>query len=819
MNSDSHNIGVQQCSSAARYCDVSVPIPLDQCFTYALPETLRHRVLPGCRVLIPFGSRKLTGVVLRVHDDAPDTPLRDVLQLLDEEPVLDAALIALGRWISGYYCAPLGEVLRSMTPLTGEIRKTKLYSLTDAGRDAAKQLLLAATEEDPTTQVLRLLETRPVSAAYLQKKVLKASNVIRTLQKKGFVQMEDLQAERDPLRASAERLRATFAQPALDGIKLNKQERELHAYLELHPGSHNVAQLGEVIPGSSPAARSLARKKLITLETESSLFTYAPDRPPRTLNPHQLPAYNEIEAALRSAAFRAFLLQGVTGSGKTEVYLKSIDTCLALGRSALLLVPEIALTPAVAGQFFHRFGDRVAILHSAFHDAERAEQWRRIRAGQASVVVGTRSGVFAPVQNLGLVVVDEEHDGSYKQQETPRYHGRDVAVMRAQAAGAVVVLGSATPSLESRYNADRKKYSLLELPERIHQRPMPEVELIDMRQEFLETRKQMTFSRRLVEAVRERLASGEQTMLLLNRRGFSSFVTCRSCGERMECINCSVTLTYHRRDRRMLCHYCNYAQKVPSLCQKCGSEHLHFVGVGSEKVEEELHRDFPEARIARLDRDTVAGKRHFETILHGFRDGDFDILVGTQMIAKGHDIPNVTLVGIVSADIGLGMPDFRAAERTFQLLTQAAGRAGRGNLPGIVLIQTINPDHYAVRYASCQDYQGFYEKELQFRRLMRYPPFSAMANVLVRSEKQEDALAMSTELGRLLDPAPEGLKVLGPAEAPVSKLKREYRYQLLIKAASRKRLNEVLQRLRRFAQERKWGPTALVIDVDPLTLL
>ena len=532
-----------------------------------------------------------------------------------------------------------------------------------------------------------------------------------------------------------------------------------------------------------------------------------------------MPAYNEIEGALRSATFRAFLLHGVTGSGKTEVYLKSIDACLALGRSALLLVPEIALTPAVAGQFFHRFGDRVAILHSAFHDAERAEQWRRIRAGQASVVVGTRSGVFAPVRNLGLVVVDEEHDGSYKQQETPRYHGRDVAVMRAQAAGAVVVLGSATPSLESRYNADRKKYTLLELPERIEQRPMPDVELIDMRQEFLETRKQTTFSRRLVEAVRERLASGEQTMLLLNRRGFSSFVTCRSCGERMECINCSVTLTYHRRDRRMLCHYCNYAQKVPSVCQKCGSEHLHFIGVGSERVEEELHQNFPEARIARLDRDTVAGKRHFETILHGFRDGDFDILVGTQMIAKGHDIPNVTLVGIVSADIGLGMPDFRAAERTFQLLTQAAGRAGRGDRPGIVLIQTINPDHYAVRYASGQDYQGFYEKELQFRRLMRYPPFSALANVLVRSEKQEDALAMSTELGRLLDPAPEGLKVLGPAEAPVSKLKREYRYQLLIKAASRKRLNEILQQLRRFAHERKWNPTALVIDVDPLTLL
>jgi primosomal protein N' (replication factor Y) len=287
----------------------------------------------------------------------------------------------------------------------------------------------------------------------------------------------------------------------------------------------------------------------------------------------------------------------------------------------------------------------------------------------------------------------------------------------------------------------------------------------------------------------------------------------------MECVNCSVTLTYHRRDRRMLCHYCDYAQKVPSVCSKCNSEFLHFIGTGSEKVEEELHREFPSARIARMDRDTVGGKRHFETILHGFRDGDFDILVGTQMIAKGHDIPNVTLVGVVSADIGLGMPDFRAAERTFQLLTQAAGRAGRGDLPGMVLIQTINPDHYAIRFAAAQDYQGFYEKEIQFRRLMRYPPFSALANVLVRSEKQERALEMSTELGRLLDPAPEGLKVLGPAEAPVTRLKSEYRYQLLIKAADRKRLNETLQHIRRFGHERKWNATALVIDVDPLTLL
>ena len=376
----------------------------------------------------------------------------------------------------------------------------------------------------------------------------------------------------------------------------------------------------------------------------------------------------------------------------------------------------------------------MAILHSAFHDSERAQEWRRVRSGEASVVVATRSGVFAPVKNLGLIVVDEEHDQSYKQQETPRYHARDVAIVRAKEAGATVVLGSATPGIESRYNADRGKYVHVLLPERVERRPMPVVELIDMRNEFLDTRKQATFSRALIDAVTARLENGEQTMLLMNRRGFSSFVACRACGARQECVNCSVTLTYHRRDRRMLCHYCNYAARVPDRCPKCDSEHIQFLGIGSERVEEELHTAFPRARIARLDRDTVSGKRDYETILSGFRDGAFDILVGTQMIAKGHDIPNVTLVGIVSADIGLGLPDFRAAERTFQLLTQAAGRAGRGETPGIVLIQTVNPDHYAIRCAAAQDYEAFYSKEIEFRRLMSYPPFAALANVVVRAD-------------------------------------------------------------------------------------
>ncbi len=800
------------------YCDLALPVPVDRLFTYRIPLTLRHRVLAGCRVLAPFGKRKLVGVILRLHNDNRTEQVRDVLSLLDAEPVLDGELLRLAEWIAGYYCAPIGEVLRGMLPLGGEIRRTVSYSLTNLGRDVARQLVVS-TVLDPATEMLALLETRSRSLEYLTGKVQNARTTLRSLVKRGWIAAEERQEERDPARAAAERLQVEFVRRPAPEAKLKKSERELIAFLELHPGPHNLAELTKTVKRSSESARSLARQSFIKLETEGLPVPTGYERPVPELNPHQSEAATAIHGSLEAGGFKAFLLQGVTGSGKTEVYLRSIEAALAMGKNALLLVPEIALTPAVAGQFFQRFGRQVAILHSAFGEAERADQWRRIRNGQARVVVGTRSGVFAPVQNLGLVIVDEEHDGSYKQQDTPRYHGRDVAIMRAREANAVTVLGSATPSIESRFNADSGKYTLLRLPERIAQRPMPEVEILDMRVEFLETKRQATFSRKLLEEMELRLAQGEQTMLLLNRRGFASFMVCRACGERLQCPNCSVALTHHRRDRRMLCHTCNYAEKVPTECAHCDSDFIQFLGTGSERVEDELHQSLPIARIARLDRDSASGKGAFEHILQAFRNGEIDILVGTQMIAKGHDIPNVTLVGIVLADIGLSMPDFRAAERSFQLLTQAAGRAGRGDMRGRVVIQTLNPDHYAVRLAADQDYEAFYKKELEFRKWMRYPPFAVMANVLVRAAHQEDALRMATELGYLLTPAPQGLRVMGPAEAPVLRVKSEFRYQILLKASGRQILRDTLGRLREYAEANRWGATSLVIDVDPISLM
>jgi primosomal protein N' (replication factor Y) len=805
--------------TAFRYCDVALPVPLDRLFTYELPLTLRHRVQPGCRVVAPLGTRKLTGFVLRVHDTASDHQnLREVLSLTDEEPVLDRDLLTLAQWIAEYYCAPVGEVLKGMLPLGGETRRSAEYTLTVAGRQVARQLILRP-ESDAALRLLGMLEERARSAVQLTAKIPNARTLLRALIQRGWVVAEEREEGRDPMRASAERLEAEFLRRADETVKLKKTERELLAFLELHPGPHNLGELGAKIKRASEAARSLAKRDLIKLEIFGVRPPSGYERPKPILNAFQESAFQHIDAALQKSEFKTFLLQGVTGSGKTEVYLRSIEAALALGKNALLLVPEIALTPAVAGQFFHRFGKQVAILHSAFGDAERADQWRRIQRGQARVVVGTRSGVFAPVQNLGLVIIDEEHDGSYKQQETPRYHGRDVALVRARNAAAVAVLGSATPAVETRYNADQGKYEMLRLPERIAQRPMPAVEIVDMRVEFLETKRLATFSRCLLDEIAKRLLLHEQTMLLLNRRGFSSFMVCRKCGDRMMCENCSIVLTFHRNERRMLCHLCGFAAKVPTVCPKCSSDQIQFLGTGSERVENELHEYLPTARIARLDRDSAGAKGVFENILSDFRGGVIDILVGTQMIAKGHDIPNVTLVGVVLADIGLSIPDFRAAERTFQLLTQAAGRAGRGAIPGRVVIQTLNPDHYAIRFAADQDYEGFYRKEIEFRKWLRYPPFAAFANVIVRAEKQEEALRMATQLGYLLDPQPAGIRVMGPAEAPVLKVNSEFRYQILMKAARRGALRDMLKRIRFFAEKERWKATSLMIDVDPLSLM
>jgi primosomal protein N' (replication factor Y) len=820
------------------YCDVALPVPLESTFTYRLDG---RQAVVGGRVLVPFREQRLTGIVTAVHDRAPSMAARKVLGVLDAAPVLDPALMQLGEWIAQYYLAPLGEVFRTMLPLAAEFRRARGYRITDKGIAASSNLLAAPDDADTEQQVLEYLRERDVvREATLCSATGATREILKALLGRKWIAREDLSDTRDAARTvrvavlkQDEVPHVAKSAPHVGHRQDHRREhrRELTAgqraiveALAASGGRMSVDQLRS-LDLSRSSLGTLVRRGLVEIVEEPAGFSISGLKPRLALalddfTSAQRRGFDHILDAVRARQFSVSLIQGVTGSGKTAVYLAAMQAVLAEGRSAILLVPEIGLTPAMAADLHQTFGAEVAILHSGLSDDERAEQWRRIHRGEARMVVGTRSAVFAPVADLALIVVDEEQDHSYKQEETPRYHARDVAVMRAKMAGAAVVLGSATPSLESYHNAQTGKYALIELPDRVEQRAMPEVEIVDMRAEFHETKKEQVLSRKLVAEIAERQGRGEQAMVLLNRRGYSAFVLCRTCGEAVQCRNCAIALTFHKRARRLECHYCGYAQPVPQRCPKCSSDYIYFLGTGSEKLEELLHAQFPQARIARLDRDTVRGRHDFERVLGGLHAGELDIVTGTQMIAKGHDVHGVTLVGVVGADLALSLPDFRAAERTFQLLTQVAGRAGRGETPGKVILQTHFPEHYAVQFAAAHDYRGFYEKEIQFRAAMRYPPFSALANVLIRSDKLEEALKYAGTLGQWFQQTKlEGVRAMGPAAAPIVRLKRDYRYHFILKSASRGQLNAALRAMLSYAAARKVPRTSVIVDVDALTLI
>ena len=806
------------------YCDVALPVPLDTVFTYHLPDG-EVRPEPGTRVLVPFRQHRLVGVITASRREAPTLQTKAVLEILDEAPALAPELLRLGQWMSQYYLAPLGEIFRAMLPLGAEFHRTRFYRITEPGRMALHR---AGTRGVPTTRrsaeeqaaeirVLDYLAGRDQAREETLKSAARISRrLLDQMARKNWIERED--ASRS---APVERVRQVAVLNPGEG-KLTAKQQKLVAALEAAGGRLDTGALGELAI-SRGALSTLIRRGRVQLIAEPLALSrpaFEPTAHTFEFNAAQRAALAEIEAAVEARRFSGLLMHGVTGSGKTAVYLAAMKAVLAQGRSALLLVPEIGLTPAVAAEVYRVFGDQVAILHSALSDKERAEHWHRIRRGEARAVVGTRSAVFAPLSNLALLIVDEEQDSSYKQEESPRYHARDVGVMRAKLSDAVVVLGSATPSLESYFNAKNRRYRLIEMPDRVERRPLPEVELIDMRVEFQETGREQAISRKLVEEIRVRLERAEQAMVLLNRRGYSPVVLCRKCGKTVECQNCAVSLTHHKGRRRMLCHYCGFTAPVPRFCPHCASEYVYFLGVGTEKLEELLRGFFPQARIARLDRDTVRGHADFERVLNALNRGELDLVVGTQMIAKGHDIHGVTLVGVVGADNALSMPDFRAAERTFQLLTQVAGRAGRGDMPGKVVLQTYFPEHYAIQYAARQDFTGFYEKELRFRSWMHYPPWTALANLIVRSSKLEETLRWAGGLGRWFESTShEGVRVLGPAAAPIERLKTDYRYHFILKGASREKLHAVLRAM--LAQAAKEGVprTHLIVDVDAQSLM
>jgi primosomal protein N' (replication factor Y) len=808
------------------FCNVALPVPLRSLFTYGVPAELRDRVCPGSRVLVPFRKKSLVGVVVELVEHAPqNTRTRDIARVLDAKPALTPRLIKLGEWIAGYYLAPVGEVFRAMLPPLTELRTQRQVVLTEQGCRIAEN-----------RGGLVNIELRGQEAAFLAK-----------LRAKGSPQPLGAPARLNITGAELDRLLRfglIYIRETVIGRKTRKQQIVTwRGSAESEPNDEKGLRLKSILqergPMPLPQLVKLAQvsRALIErmrrdglLETWEERLDHAEDpfdagytSPAYELNAEQESALGAIRARFELGEFGVLLVYGVTGSGKTEIYMRAVQETLAHGKTALILVPEIALTLWIGRQCRAWFGVRfegVAVLHSALSDVERAREWWRVRHGEARVVVGTRSAIFAPLENVGLIIVDEEQESSYKQEETPRYHGRDVAIVRAKIESAVALLGSATPSLETFHNAQCGKYELLTLTSRVASRPLPCVEIVDLREDFARTHRTSPISAALHAGIQECLAQGTQALVLINRRGYSWSVLCRSCGASVQCANCSISVTHHKRRNRLECHYCGSVQPIPKQCPKCQSQYVYFFGEGSEHLEERLRQEFPGARIARLDRDSARTKRQYQETLGAFADGVLDILVGTQMLAKGHDFQRVTLVGVVSADSSLSLPDFRAAERTFQLLTQVAGRAGRGELPGRVLIQTYYPEHYAIQDALRQDYGAFFEREVQFRRMMQYPPFTCLANIIVRDTQLDKAIRWSRQLSEYFSPQDgKNIRVLGPAAAPLARLRKEHRFQFLLKSPKRSVLTRLLTGALSYCDSHEIPQTAVLFDMDPLNLL
>jgi primosomal protein N' (replication factor Y) (superfamily II helicase) len=824
-------------SPTPQYAEVAVPLHVTQTFTYRLPLALREDARLGSRLLVPFGRKRLTGYIVALLEaldpaaDLSDAEVKDAEELLDAEPLLTPEVLEITRWVADYYAAPWGEVLKAALPAGLNATVEQILSITTEGRDELARLPIHRTATARARALRLIAEHEEMPLRILARHVgeARSSSVARDLERAGWIKLTHRARS---VLAKAKRRKAVRLLPAeehSDGDSaraLSKAQQRIIETLIDEGGEMAFADLLEAADASASTIQTLEKRRVVevfvrNVRRDPLATAKLPEIEDLKLTDAQAAALREIEKPVAEGRYSAFLLHGVTGSGKTEIYIRAMRAALLQGRTAMMLVPEIALTPVFSRRLRAHFGDRVAIFHSSLTTGERFDEWSRLKRGEARVVIGTRSAVFAPVSDLGLVVIDEEHETSYRQQESPYYNGRDVAVVRANKEGAVVVLGSATPSLESFHNARGGKYNYLQLAQRIANRAMARAEIIDMRQVFARQGRPEVFSDELLAAIEETHARGEQSIILLNRRGYSSFVLCRSCGESIHCPNCDVTLTYHRSEMSIICHYCNHRRPAPTRCPSCQGKYIYYVGEGTEQLEEMLQKRFPGLRIARLDRDTTSRRKLFERAILEFGAGELDMLVGTQMLAKGHDFPNVTLVGVVSVDAGLALPDFRSAERTFQLITQVAGRAGRGDRAGRVLIQTYHPNHYALKHACAQDYGAFYEEEIRYRRNLNYPPFVALASLLVHGEDLTRAQATGAELKRALEQAntDRACRILGPAPAPLARLRGEHRIQLLIKSRSRPRLREVIDIAFADAQDRGADLRSVNLEIDPVNLM
>jgi len=796
------------------YVSVALNIPADKLFTYEIPEKLSGAAQIGKRVFVPFGNRKRTGFIVALLSSCNIKDVKPVTEILDDEPLIDPADLKFYEWIASYFLYPVGKTLAELIPAGPEKKDVRWVAPADLPADAI-----------PTPAQKKLLDIvnmhpQGLSINDLMKKsgMKNVAALVRSLQLSGLIRMAE--KEKKPMGIRIQKIIGLADIP--DHSKLTLRQRTVVDHLKIE-GPTELRTLMAVTGTSASVMKKLLEKGILDVH-DSEMIRKAPlsssishDQNSIILNREQENALKEIYRYIDTGTFRPVLLHGVTGSGKTEVYLSAIEYALKKGGTAIYLVPEISLTPQLIARISGRFDtDRIAVIHSGIAESVRYDQWRQIRRGRIDLVIGARSALFAPLPDLKLIVVDEEHDSSYKQDDRLCYHARDLAVVKAKYAGAVALLGSATPAVRTYFNARSKKYAHLELNRRINNKPLPRIDIVDMKAQKDNHGRTPILSDTLTAAIKEALTRQEQTLLFLNKRGFDTFLVCGDCGYNFVCPNCAVSLKSHPGENLVKCHYCDYSQKAMPLCPKCRGSRILNYGAGTQKLEKELEILFPNARICRMDSDTTARKGSQEKILHAVQQKEIDILLGTQMITKGHDFASITLVGVISADTSLNMPDFRAAEKTFQMLTQVAGRGGRGDKPGRVIIQTFNPNHYALKHTKGHDYKSFYEEEIEFRQALKYPPFSQIINLRLSSARLNALAQTAYELGNdartFCAKNGNSMDIIGPAESPLTKIRGEHRMQMMIKGKDSKLMHAIAAQL---AAKHQTSTVKITIDVDP----
>ncbi len=809
----------------AMFVRIALNIPSDKIFSYSVPDRFVPHVSIGVRVLVPFGKRRMTGYIVELTDAEDRDGLKDIIDILDSDPLFSEKDLSFYRWMSEYYIHPLGKTLKAILPGGIDIESSRWVSLS-CENDRFEHAHLSSGQRE----IAETLARHPggIGIKKLQQEVNRETiyDDIKKLTAQGLIATEDRLGKPDVKRKTEKIISLT--ENHRDNRRLTEKQRRIIEILQ-EQNTISLPSLNGRITDAAAAVRRLEKRGLVSVHSQEvyrnpgetgDLGTHGK---PETLTDEQASTLSEIIHGLSSRRYAPYLLHGVTGSGKTEVYFNAIEEVLRSGGSVILLVPEIALTPQLLSRVRGRFDkNETAILHSGISKGEKFDEWRRIMNGDARIVIGVRSAVFAPIRDLRLIIIDEEHDQSYKQDDRISYNARNLAVVKAKLNGATIILGSATPEIQTTFNALERDFTYLSLTRRVDDRPLPHIDVIDMKNERDDKGMVPILSRPLKAAIQETLTAGKQTLLFLNRRGYTTFLYCRDCGYVFKCLNCSVSMTHYMNDNVLRCHYCDYTVKAPPMCPQCTGYRISNFGIGTEKVESHIKSLYPEARVERMDSDTTQKKGSYGRILTALDRGHIDILIGTQMITKGHDYPNVTLVGVLSADTSLNIPDFRASERTFQLITQVAGRGGRGDTPGKVIVQTFNPGNYAVQRACHHDCQGFYSDEIAQRRDFGYPPFSRMVNLRISSLKQDTAeqgaRALEAIARKLIHNGgtTDRTRIMGPAEAPIARIRGRYRWHMLLMGENVRALHKLT---REIMAETKHLEATIKVDVDPVNFM